>query len=145
MTKNELVEVVKITGINLQDLFSLKIPKNASKEQIELIQNLENIKRQRDVEDEVKKLKEKVRGSDAIALEEEKNKLLQKSFNIVKKGIRKPVGFKNIVKKLHIHLYVYIYEKLIQNLKILLLQHHQNSKLLFLFLFFLHNVQKFLP
>ena len=99
MTKNELIEVVKITGINLQDLFSLKIPKNASKEQIELIQNLENIKRQRDVEDEVKKLKEKVRGSDAIALEEEKNKLLQKSFNIVKKGVRKPVGFKNVVKK----------------------------------------------
>jgi hypothetical protein len=99
MTKNELIEVVKITSINLQDLFSLKIPKDATKEQIELIQNLENIKRQRDVEDEVKKLKEKFRGADALALEEEKNKLLQKSFTIVKKGVRNPVGFKNIVKK----------------------------------------------
>ena len=77
----------------------MKVPANATREQKELIQNLENIRRERDVEEEYKKLKDRITGTEELSKQEKTKKLLDKSAKIIKKGQKKPTGFTGEVVK----------------------------------------------
>jgi hypothetical protein len=99
MLKPDLVKVIRGLEINYADLNILKVPKNATAEQIEFIDSLEKIRRQREVDNKIIKLRNKIGGPKALALQEKKQKLLDKSFKIVKGKLEKVVGFKQKVKK----------------------------------------------
>lgn len=58
--------------INLLDLKALKVPACATKEQKELIQNLKNIKRERDIEEEYKRLKDRLTSPEELSKQQKK-------------------------------------------------------------------------
>eukprot|EP01080_Neovahlkampfia_damariscottae_P007981 gene7981-12447_t len=99
MSKDDLIEISRMLSINLLDLNTLKAPANATKEQKELIQNLENLRRQREAEEEYEKLKQRITGEEELSKQEKTKKLLDKSAKMIKKQNDKPIGFETKVKK----------------------------------------------
>ena len=59
-----------------------------------MIENLENIRRERDVQEEFNRLKERVQGLEALLEQEKKNELLKKSAEIIRRKQSKQLGFK---------------------------------------------------
>ena len=53
----DLLEISVVLGFNFNQMNKLKAPENATQEVKDLAQNLENIKREREIQDEFKKLK----------------------------------------------------------------------------------------
>ena len=98
MSIEDLIAASHELKINLWDLNALKVPKNATKEQKELIQNLEELRREREVQSEFNRLKERVTGEEAMSLEEKKKQLKDASAKIIRKKQQKPTGFKEKVK-----------------------------------------------
>eukprot|EP01080_Neovahlkampfia_damariscottae_P003340 gene3340-5888_t len=91
MSVEDLIQISHQLGVNLLDLNILKVPKNATKEEKELIENLENIRRQREVEAEFKKLKSQI-DNDEVKSEKERTdqNLKTAAKSLIKKPTYKP-------------------------------------------------------
>eukprot|EP01080_Neovahlkampfia_damariscottae_P012036 gene12036-5433_t len=85
MSKDDLIEIGRTLGINLLDLNVLKAPANATKEQKELIQNLENLRRKRNIQQEYEKLKQRITGEEELSKQEKTKKLMNESAKMIKK------------------------------------------------------------
>eukprot|EP01080_Neovahlkampfia_damariscottae_P007281 gene7281-11599_t len=72
MTIDDLIQVGHQIGINLYDLNILKVPKNATKEEKKLIENLENIRRQREIKAKLNRFRGEI-NSDKVKTEQERN------------------------------------------------------------------------
>eukprot|EP01080_Neovahlkampfia_damariscottae_P007871 gene7871-12340_t len=90
MFVEDLIQINHQLGVNLLDLNILKVPKNATKEEKELIENLENIRRQREVEAEFKKLKSQI-DNDEVKSEKERTdqNLKTAAKSLIKKAVAK--------------------------------------------------------
>eukprot|EP01080_Neovahlkampfia_damariscottae_P012649 gene12649-6551_t len=102
MSVEDLIQISHQLGVNLLDLNILKVPKNATKEEKELIENLENIRRQREIEAEFRKLKSQI-DNDEVRSEKERtdNNLKIASKSLIKKPTYNPdaVSTKKMEKK----------------------------------------------
>eukprot|EP01080_Neovahlkampfia_damariscottae_P009104 gene9104-1197_t len=95
MTIDDLILASHDIGINLYDLNVLKVPKNASKEQRDLISNLEELRREREIQSEFQRLRERVTGEEAMNLAQQKENQLKG----VKKTFKKQTDKTKIPKK----------------------------------------------
>ena len=77
LSVKDLLEISITLGFNFNNLNRLKAPKNASNDVKELAQNLENLKRKREIQEEFKRLQDCVQGKKAKTLQEKK-KIIKK-------------------------------------------------------------------
>ena len=91
MSVEDLIQISHQLGVNLLDLNILKVPKNATKEEKELIENLENIRRQREVEEEFRKLKSQI-DNDEVKSEKERT---DQNLKIAAKSLIKKPTYKS--------------------------------------------------
>ena len=88
LSVKDLLEISITLGFDFSNLNKLKAPENASNEVKELAQNLENLKREREIQEEFKRLQDRVQGEQAVTNKEKKEKLLSEDAEIIKENLR---------------------------------------------------------
>ena len=68
LSAKDLLEISITLGFNFSNFNKLKASKNASSDVKELAQNLENLKREREIQEEFKRLQDRVQGEEAKTL-----------------------------------------------------------------------------
>ena len=102
LSVKDLLEISITLGFDfskLTDFNRLKASNNASKEVKELAQNLENLKREREIQKEFKRLQNRVQDEEAITAKEKKDKLMKNAANIIKEKLRNKKGTKKPKKR----------------------------------------------
>ena len=94
LSVKDLLEISITLGFDFSNLNKLKAPENASNEVKELAQNLENLKREREIQEEFKRLQDRVQGEEAKTTQEKKEKLLKNAAKIIKQKLPKEEPFK---------------------------------------------------
>ena len=86
LTHEDLIQISSSIGVNLLDLNALKLPANATKEQKELVQNLENIRRERKIQEEFERYKSEITNEKSQSEKERTdNNLKVASKSLIKK------------------------------------------------------------
>ena len=88
LSVKDLLEISITLGFDFSNLNKLKSPENASNEVKELAQNLENLKREREIQEEFKRLQDRVQGEQAVTNKEKREKLLSEAAEIIKENLR---------------------------------------------------------
>ena len=70
LSYEDLMQVSTTIGINLLDLNTLKLPANAYKDQKELVENLENIRRERKIQEEFERYKSEITNEKTLSEKE---------------------------------------------------------------------------
>eukprot|EP01080_Neovahlkampfia_damariscottae_P001094 gene1094-10611_t len=88
LSVKDLLEISITLGFDFSNLNRLKAPENATKEVKELAQNLENLKREREIQEEFSRLKNRIQGEESMTNKEKKEKLLSDAAEIIKENLR---------------------------------------------------------
>eukprot|EP01080_Neovahlkampfia_damariscottae_P000763 gene763-9014_t len=94
LSVKDLLEISITLGFDFSNFGKLRAPENATKEVKELAQNLENLKREREIQEEFNRLKNKIQGEEAITAKEKKEKILKRAGKIIKENLPKEEAFK---------------------------------------------------
>jgi hypothetical protein len=95
----DLLEIKNVLSFNSNEINKLRAPKNATKETKELATNLNNIKRQKEINNEFKKLKDKLTGTVAITLAQKKKEQLNEIDDILLKQSKPKIKKPSLSKK----------------------------------------------
>ena len=106
LSVKDLLEMLITLGFDFNNFNRLKASENASSDVKELAQILENLKKEREIQEEFKRLQDCVQGKEAKTLQEKKEKSLKNVAKIIKEGLPKEETFKKrmpLKKKLKNH------------------------------------------